>query len=260
MPPEYHCVQPPIVYRIHYGTDPLTLRDWKAATVTDRLGNEMFGHRWDDPQREFRSLYTSSTKVGACIEVLQDLLPKVSELARLQAIQRDTDEDLPDFGALPESYFEHLHGCELGIAAGIPFLNVVDAQIVQAMRSELAALATRLGLPDVDVSTITGDIREVTQAVARNIYAARYAGISSPSSLGSPYTNWTVFEDGHETNRLRVEMTLLKAPVPLTFDDSDLIEALNVLGLRIEGQERLLRYEPEPIEEIPACPEERRTT
>src|SRR6185437_6163769 len=104
---------------------------------------------------------------------------------------------------------------------------------------------------DVDVSTITGDIREFTQAVARSVYAARYAGITSPSSLGSPYTNWTAFEDGHATNRFRVEITLLKAPVPLAFDDSDLIDALNVLGLRIEGQERLLRYEPGPIEEIP---------
>jgi hypothetical protein len=111
VPPEYICVPPPIVYRIHYGTDPLTLRDWKAATIKDRLGNETFGHRWDDPQRGFR-----------------------------------------------------------------------------------------------------------------------------------------------------VEITLLKAPLPLAFDDSDLIDALNVLGLRIEGQERLLRYEPEPIKEVPARPEDRPPT
>jgi hypothetical protein len=240
---------PPVVYRIHYGTYPLTLRDWSAATASNRLGKQTFGHRWDDPEREFRLLYTASTKVGACIEVLQDLRPKVSELARLQRIERQADEELPDFGVLPDSYFGHLHGCELGIVTTKPFLDVVDAAIVQTMRMELAALATQLELEEVDVSTMTGHVREFTQAVARRVYEAGYAGISSPSSLGSPYTNWSIFEDGYLTNRLRVEATLLKAPVPIAFDDNDLVDALNTLGLRIEGQERLLRYAPEPIEQ-----------
>ena len=80
MADEFRCAPPAIVYRIHYGTDPLTLRDWSAATVKDRLGNETFGHRWDDPAREFRALDTSSTKVGAFIEVLQDLRPKLTEV------------------------------------------------------------------------------------------------------------------------------------------------------------------------------------
>lgn len=177
--------------------------------------------------------------------MLQDLRPKVSELARLQRIELEEGETLPDFGALPESYFAHLHGCELGLAATAPFVN-----IVQAMRAELAMLADRVGLKDVDVSTMTGEVREFTQAVARNIYLAGYAGIAASSSLGTPYTNWTIFEQGHDTNRLRVEATLLKTPVPITFDDSDLIDALNVLGLRIEGEDRLLRYEPKTIAEV----------
>ena len=97
---------------------------------------------------------------------------------------------------------------------------------------------------------MTSDVREFTQAVARNIYLAGYAGIAASPSLGTPSTNWTIFEQGHDTNRLRVEATLLKTPVAITFADSDLIDALNVLGLRIEGQERLLRYEPGTIADV----------
>lgn len=211
----------------------------------DRLGKKTFGHRWDDPEREFRSLYTASTLQGAFVEALQDLRPKLDFLAGLELIELEPGEQVPPYGALDATYFDNLYACDIVVEAPLLFVEVIRAEIIGFAREHLAELAAQLGVHSVDASTILGPDRALTQLLARKIWELGYAGISAPSALGVPYENWTVFETGHETNVLRAELTVVQAE-RVTLDHPDLIDALNALRMSID-RDLLLRAKPHEL-------------
>ena len=232
---------PDELHRISFGPNGVALRSWQAASVRDRLGNTTFGHRWDDPQREFRSLYTASSLLGAFIETLQDLRPNLAFLAELANLELEPGDELPSYRELDASYFDNLYACEIIVETQqAPFADVLDMALITATRDHFADLATRLAMRAIDASSMLGADREFTQAVAREIWLAGYAGITAPSVLGYPHTNWTAFEAGLETGVFRVELTLVRA-VPVTLDHAHLIDALNALHMSIDRDTLLLR-------------------
>jgi hypothetical protein len=218
------------------------------ADVADRIGCRTFGHRWDDPLREFRSLYTSSSLHGAFTERLQDLRPKLDFLAGLQTIELEPGEDLPPYGSIDTAYFDNLYVCELVAETTKPFVDVMDREIIAIMRETHALLAQQLKQSSIDASTILGNARELTQAIARTIWQNSYAGIVAPSTLGQNYRNWTIFETGHQTNILCAELAVARA-APVTLDHPDLIEALNALHIDIDTKTLLLRADPQQLRE-----------
>jgi RES domain len=240
----YERAAPDMLHRISFGPDGTALRSWHAAVTEDRLGKKTFGHRWDDPEREFRSLYTASSAQGAFIETLQDLRPNLSFLASLDELELEPGEEVPSHRDLDASYFDNLYACDIAVRTQpAPFIDVFDISIIEIMRGQLAGLATHLSIRTIDASTMLGPDRELTQAVAREIWTKGYAGITSPSTLGHPHTNWTAFENEREANAFRVEMTVVKAE-PVTLDHPDLIDALNALRMRIDSGTLLLRAHP----------------
>ena len=241
--PAYTQLAPDRLHRISFGENGIALRSWDAAKAVDILGKKTFGHRWDDPDRVFRSLYTASSVQGAFLETLQELRPNLAFLAGLEAIQLEPGEELPSYDTLDASYFENQYACDIVVETVLPFIEVLHTEIVSFARQRLAGLATHLRLPNVDASTILGPVREFTQALARTIWEPGYAGICAPSTLGLPYNNWTVFETGRETNVLRAELTVVKAD-PIALDHSDLVDALNVLHMSIDHGSLLLRANP----------------
>ncbi len=83
------------------------------------------------------------------------------------------------------------------------------------------------------------------------IWQQGYAGIRAPSTLGSPYENWTIFETARETNTLRAELTVVQA-VRVTLDHTDLIDALNALHMSIDINTLLLRANPQDLGRVDA--------
>lgn len=243
----YASIAPDRLHRVSFGPNGIALRSWHAADVEDRLGKRTFGHRWDDPRREFRSLYTASSSQGAFIETLQDLRPNLSFFAGLAAIELEPGEELPAYCELDASYFDNLYACEIAIQSQpIPFIDIVNVEVIGIMRSTFAGLATDLGLRAIDAATMLGPNRELTQAFARAVWEPGYAGIVSPCVLGHPYQNWTVFESGHETNAFRAELTVIKADA-VTLDHPDFIDALNALHMSIDHGTTLLRATPQEL-------------
>ncbi len=243
----YQEAAPHRLYRISFGPNGTALRSWHAAKTEDRLGHRTFGHRWDDPERQFRSLYMASSLVGAFIETLQDLRPNLAFLSGLRHIALEPGEVLPSYEELDPSYFDNRFACDIAVRTqSVPFVNVAHVEVISIARDALASLAAELGIGSIDAAAMLGSARELTQAVARMVWLAGYAGVAAPSVLGQPHRNWTAFETGRETDAFRLEMTVVKSD-PVGLDHPDLIDALNALHMSIDGNTLLLRADPREL-------------
>jgi hypothetical protein len=240
-----HIQAPSRLYRLNYGPEPLRLRDWAAASAVDRLGKQTFGNRWDDPERQFRSLYCADSPLGAIIESLQDLLPSPSAIATLSALQLEPGEELPSLGSLPADLFSNSYLCTLQVEPGVPFADALDADIISEMRVNYAHLAVELGAEPITAGTMLSEDFELTQAIAHALYARGFAAVHMMSKFGQQHGNWTLFEDPYCSERFRVNVTLADLPVKLNSDHPDLIEALNRFHLSLDNDTLLLRYERE---------------
>lgn len=117
---------------------------------------------------------------------------------------------------------------------------------MQYQRSELALLADRLGIIDVDLSSVTSHQRRFTQGIARYIYdqvdetgRSGFAGIRYPSRLSPEWECWAVFDD-----RVRHLHGWPNIPSSVYPDDPDLQEVARLFGLTIEifpGQDQFIR-------------------
>ena len=108
-------------------------------------------------------------------------------------------------------------------------------ETIHHLRAVCAAVAVDLGVPDIDVSTVTGPLRLITQTAARYFYeqvddAGRpvHAGIRYMSRLNPAWECWAVFHD---------RMAHAPDPVvePIRIDDPGLVESACLLDLLIEG-------------------------
>ena len=245
-------VIPSRLHRVSRTPDPAALPAWEYAG-DDRT----FANRWDDPHGRYRVLYTSDTRIGALAETLQDFRRSLTLLSRLQDVERD-DPELArtdslsgrGSGIVPSRFFDERFAGELTFAANAdsPTGRVVDvAQVdaIETLRTKLASFAVALGIEEISLATIVGTLptavapnpRALTQRISREIYESPdlFAGIAAPSSLGLPYTNYTLFEnpDARGPDHLRLTVRE-RSSRRLDRNDADVRHALEHLGLSVE--------------------------
>ena len=117
---------------------------------------------------------------------------------------------------------------------------------MQHLRTALAPLVKRLGVADIDLSSVTGPQRRLTQEIARHIHdqrdrngRARYAGIRYLSRLDAKWECWAVFDDC-----IRHVDGCPNFPTSVPADDADLIQVARQFNLTVEviaGQANYLR-------------------
>ena len=200
-----------------------------------------FGGRWDDPQPfagdRFRTLSLSSDPVGALVEVFQDLRPDPAFRA-IEAVVDTTDA--PDTHGPPAIASEDIVTRRLSVVAvhrTARFAPVTESTWLAYLRD---ALSNELGQRGIDVLKIgyllVGET-ELSQCVARLVYDhfPHAAGITSPSTMGTDFDNFAVFESHSERGDLRAEIRVV-ATKQLNVGMSELVVALERLGLRVDGQ------------------------
>jgi hypothetical protein len=112
------------------------------------------------------------------------------------------------------------------------FLDVESAVTHQVLRKELALGLSALGLDDLDVGTVRGPDKRVTQLIAEWAYLANddgeplYAGIRYESRIQSGWECWALFDD--EDLEIEVLETL-----PVTADMPALEKIADLFGIRI---------------------------
>ena len=177
MPPQLVAVALPVtgLFRVARGIEPFAPPDWAYAH-----DDGTFGNRFDDPraaggtpaEKRFRVIYCASSRAGAFGETLARFRVSLPVLEALGSI--DDDESVADAltGAVdPASPRRGLVKAEWRLARRIgqtvldPTLRFADVAAVESMqylRTALAPLANRLGLPDVDLSALTSQQRLLT--------------------------------------------------------------------------------------------------
>jgi hypothetical protein len=237
------------VYRLARGSsDPFTPPDWALAH------DGTFGNRFDDPTAEdgyppasrFRAIYCATQRAAAFGETVARFRPSLSLLAQLAAIV--DDESLADAlagavdpndlrrGLIPADWRLRRRMGHTILDPSLVFVDLAAPQTMQYLRLELAPLADRLHLDDVDLSSLTGQQRRFTQGVARYVYDQRdgsghplYAGIRYPSRLNDEWKCWAIFDD-----RIRHVTGMPGFPASILPDDEDLAKVAALFNLSIE--------------------------
>jgi hypothetical protein len=102
---------------------------------------------------------------------------------------------------------------------------------VSHLRSPLAEIAVKLGMEDIDLSSLErAEPRPVDTAGRPERIELRYAGVYYHSRYGHSIENWAIFEDWAISERFPIHQPNSRK---LTDDDPDLLEALRILGLVI---------------------------
>ena len=243
-------VQPPsaaVIRVVKREYEPFAPPPWEAAA-----DDGTFGSRFDDPSKllglseteRFRIVYCATRRAAALGETMAGFLPPLRYLAKeLQADDPEViharaaslvDPKHPRHGLVPESWRVGRHLGRTVVDPASRFVDIAAGASVNHLRSALAAEAVRLGLPDFDLSSVTGPQRRLTQACARYVYDQTdeagqpiYAGIRYVSRLNPAWECWAIFHD-----RLRHTPAFAETIFP---DDPGLLEAAALLGLTIEG-------------------------
>jgi hypothetical protein len=144
-------------------------------------------HRFDDPQRDYRTVYGAQYKVTALREVLADLRPDTkarADFAQFQIDQGVTVDELQVPASAVTAAWRQAH--ELA-----PARVERDGELVELDRPRLldelatrhAALLAAHGMRQLNISEIRSKNRAVTQTIGRDLYERGAAGLLFRSNL-----------------------------------------------------------------------------
>lgn len=215
------------LYRLGYLPDPLIHTPWEY------VGNG----RFDDPHCKapaepplgrFRTLYSGRPRLGCFVEALAKFRPDPTFLAQMQALDAsdDTVDTLADIGRIPADWREARAVSHFTLPTDTRWLDLRAAATIQELRKEFANLISRLGLLDLDISSVRGPRRELSQAIARRGYEDRFDGLIYRSRFSDEYDLWAIFEH-------RCVPEPIGSPQPIESDDPDFRDAAALLGLTI---------------------------
>ena len=241
---------PSDVYRLARSPgNPFSPPEWRRA------GDDgTFGNRFDDPSAEdgvppakrFRTIYCATQRAGTFGETLARFRPSVALLAQLAEI--DDDEPLeqslagavdprdPHPGLIPADWRLRRRIGHTVLDPSLRFVDLAAVETMQVLRAALAPVLERLGIADIDLSSVTSPQRRFTQEIARYVHAQhddrsrpRFAGIRYLSRLNPAWECWAVFDD-----RIRHATGCPGLPTAVLADDADLIQVATQFNLTLE--------------------------
>ena len=174
------------VFRLGRRPDAWQPPDWLLAQ-----SDGTFGNRFDDPEGYYRVLYASSQRLACFVETLARFRPDLSLLAELNAIEGAND--FSPLGTVPRAWL----AVRMMGSANIDgtFADLYAASWVSHLRRSLAAEALKLGVKDIDLSTLeNAQPRRLTQLASRQAYRLNFAGVFYRSRYGHSLENWAIFE------------------------------------------------------------------
>ena len=164
---------PGTVWRVGYRPDPWTWTPWQYAE------NGRFNGRWDDPDGNYRTLYTGTTLLGCLLEVLARFRPDLALVNELDGIIEDPDDHVvyPTSapGIVPRSWLLP-RTATTGTLIGT-FCAVTNSTTLSTLRPLFLGQALRYGLPDFDAAALRlAKPRALTQTVSSFLYGTTIRG------------------------------------------------------------------------------------
>jgi hypothetical protein len=135
-------------------------------------------------------------------------------------------------GSVAADWRQRRTAVHVKLPSALSFVDVESPVTHQFLRRELALGLSAIGLTDLDVSTIRGPDRRVTQMISEWAYMAtdgdrpRYAGIRYESRIRSGWECWALFDD----EELDIDVV---ETVPITLDMPELLDVAALFGLQV---------------------------
>jgi hypothetical protein len=177
-PPVVTAEAPPAgLYRIGRWPEPLAWPPWSQVRSL---------HRFDDPERRFRVLYTAEQRLTCYLETLAALRPSGEVLAVLANLPPgDRGDDLPLTSAITADWRAARCIGHLLLDAGQRWLDLRSRLTRERVRWALATTLVTLSYGDFDAGIAMTQDRQLTQALARWAHEQGYQG--SPTRLASTH-------------------------------------------------------------------------
>ncbi|MDA0140315.1 RES family NAD+ phosphorylase [Solirubrobacter deserti] len=144
-------------------------------------------HRFDDPMREYRTIYGSEHKLTALREVLADLRPNVkarADFAQFQLAQGVPVEALRVPGRAVTAAWRRSHQlAPARVEHEGELVDIDDPALREKLATRHARLLAEHGMTQLNISEIRSKIRVVSQTIARDLYMRGAAGIWFRSNL-----------------------------------------------------------------------------
>lgn len=137
-------------------------------------------HRWDDPEREYRTIYCAEAVLTCLREVLADLRPNAKAIAELKELFGEETPALRGVGEVAAEWRDAHLLCPALALSDHEFCDV-DAEV--ELRNELALLLAIHDMDHLDISQVRSRDRIVTQTVGRTLYERDRAGVRFGSNL-----------------------------------------------------------------------------
>jgi hypothetical protein len=209
------------LFRVGRDDDAWAVPDWAYAKE-----DGTFGNRFDDPMRVYRVLYASSQRLGCFIETLARFRVDVSFVADL-ALMENGEDDFTAFGTVRRAWIKWRCIGTANVEGA--YADIYALEWVSYLRSALAGIAVKLGMKDIDLSSLErSEPRLLTQQAGRIAFERGYAGVYYHSRYGHSIENWAIFEDWAMSERFPIQKPNSRK---VAEDDPDLLKALRVLGL-----------------------------
>lgn len=181
--------------------------------------------RWDDPRREYRTLYCAQRPETCLVEVLADLRPNTRMLVDLADVMGETAELLQAAGVVEPSW-RAVHALQSARPLlGGELADVEGLVLRRELERRHAALLAAHDMDHLNISEIRSQTRTVTQTIGRHLYEDGYAGVAFSSNL-----------DGHRCFALfegRAELQPDGEALAMSEDLAILRAVCSQLGLRL---------------------------
>jgi hypothetical protein len=142
---------------------------WRVGHVTDPLGfvpreHVSWAGRFDDPAREFRTLYVAERPETALRETLAPLRPDAAAIVALRdVVGADSDAERA-LGLVSLSELSRRALASGRLEASRPLLDLTDYSMRAATAAHHAAILAAFGVPHLDETDLRSRRREFTQA------------------------------------------------------------------------------------------------
>lgn len=201
---------------------------WRLGPAYDPLGFKprhlyRWTNRFDDADREYRTLYAAYERITCLREILQDFRPNTKAVAEFRSLFPTAAQ--PPAGLVGPEWRDRHVLIEADAVTTGPIVDLRRVRERARLEREHAALLAASGMEHLDLSDITSRRRPVTQRIGRSLYDRGAAGVRFPSNPGDG-TCLALFEG-------RGRLDAAAPPQPLGEDDPDLLQVCGEFNLAL---------------------------
>jgi hypothetical protein len=203
------------VWRVGHISGPLELPPWDHCS---------WANRFDDLDRQFRTLYCARARRTALRETLADFRPNTKALAELRLVLAGGEE--PPLAEVPRVWRNRrrLAPARMRFLSG-ELVGLDDPVVRAELEREHADLLALHGMDHLDISQIRSRDRAVTQRIAQSLFNRGAAGIAFGSNLDD-LRCYALFE-------ARCQLIPDGEPEVLTASHPDLLAVCKEFGLAL---------------------------